>query len=62
MPIRENIPDEAKNRVRENLLRTRANAEELQETAQEMDGLVAMLLEGLATRIINLIDIALEEL
>lgn len=56
------IPDEAKNRVRKVLLRIRDSAIELQNIAGEMEGLKALFLEGIASRIINLIDIALKEI
>lgn len=62
MAIRDRIPEEPKNRVRTILLNIRESAVELQDAAGEMDGLLSMFLEGMASRIINLIDIALKEL
>ena len=62
MPLKDRMPDESKNRVRTILLNIRESAVELQDTASEMDGLFSIFLEGVASRIINLIDIALKEL
>lgn len=61
MSIRDRIPDQAKQRVRNLLSNMRANAVELQEIAGEFEGLLGVFLEGVASRIINLIDIALGE-
>jgi len=61
MTIRDRIPSEAKDRVKNILLEMRERAVELQEIAGEMEGLIAIFLEGMASRIINLIDIALKE-
>lgn len=62
MAIRDRIPEEPKNRVKNILLNIRESAVELQDAAGEMEGLLSIFLEGLASRIINLIDIALKEL
>lgn len=62
MPLGTNVPDEAKNRVRKVLLRIRDSAVELQNLASEMEGLKALFLEGIASRIINIVDIALKEI
>lgn len=56
------MPDEAKNKVHNVLMRIRDSAVELQNLASEMDGLKAIFLEGIASRIIGLIDIALKEI
>ncbi|GAH72862.1 unnamed protein product [marine sediment metagenome] len=56
------MPEEPKNRVRTILLNIRESAVELQDSAGEMEGLLSIFLEGMASRIINLIDIALKEL
>lgn len=56
------LTDVAKNRVHKILLRIRDSAVELQNLAGEMEGLKAILLEGIASRIINLVDIALKEI
>jgi hypothetical protein len=56
------VPGQVKNRVHTILLRIRDNAVELQNIAGEMEGFKAIFLEGIASRIINLIDIALKEI
>jgi len=62
MPLGSRLPDEMKTRVRNILTRIRESAVELQTLAGEMDGLRAIFLEGIASRIINLVDIALKEI
>ena len=62
MPVRDRLPDEVKSRVQSILVRIREGAVELQDASEEIDGLFSMFLEGMASRIINLIDIALKEL
>lgn len=62
MPMGSRMPDEAKSKVRNVLMRIRDSAVELQSLASEMDGLKAIFLEGIASRIISLIDIALKEI
>ena len=62
MPVRDRLPDEMKSRVQNILVRLRENAVELQDASEEMDGLFSMFLEGMSSRIINLIDTALKEL
>lgn len=61
MPFGSRMPDETKNRVRSILQRIRDSAVELQDTASEMEGLRGIFLSGVATRIINLVDLALKE-
>ena len=62
MPLGSRLPDAVKTRVRNILARMRESAVELQNLAGEMDGIVAIFLDGIASRIINLIDIALKEI
>lgn len=62
MPLGSRLPDEVKARAHSILTRMRESAVELQNLASEMDGLKAIFLEGIASRIINLIDIALKEI
>lgn len=62
MALKDRLPDETKSRVRNILLDIRVRAVELQETSGEIEGLLSIFLDGLASRIINLIDIALGEL
>lgn len=56
------LPGEVKNRVHTVLLHIRDSAVELQTLAGEMEGLKAIVLDGIASRIINLVDIALKEI
>ncbi len=60
--VRDRVPDQAREKVRNILLNMRANAVELQEATGELEGILGVFLEGLASRVINLIDIALGEL
>ncbi len=62
MSLKDRIPEETKNRAKKTLLEMRARAVELQEIANELDGLIGIFLEGVASRAINMIDIALGEL
>jgi len=60
--VRDRVPSEAKSRVRNILQNMRANAVELQDATGEIEGLLGVFLEGVASRVINLIDMALGEL
>lgn len=62
MALVSRLPQETKNRVHSILTKMRDGAVELQTLAGEMDGIKAIFLEGIASRIINLIDIALKEI
>lgn len=60
--VGQRLPDESKNRLRGILFRMRDNALELQDASSEMEGLLGVFFEGVSSRIINTIDIALNNL
>jgi hypothetical protein len=62
MSLTDRIPDNTKDRIRNILKEIRARAVELQDTAEEVEGLFGIFLNGVASRIVNLIDIVFGEL